>query len=1032
MLDDRTARAKVNHMFSCYIGLWHDHIRECFNYSRVAYDAGIESGDFTYAGYGVFHESWHALFSGMNLEQYQDEYADKLQFLSGNRFQSFSDAHRLMLQWGRCLQGRTDTMTTLDGDGFLEQTYLENYSDTPFFIAFYYVSKLNICVLMQEYESALHFAKMAETVISGVRGMIWEALFSFGHALLLAAIADRCDDNERASILSDLDGLRERMRIWAENAPANFRHQFHLLQAEYLRLQGDWDEAAKYYEHAIKEAQEQGYVNIAALACEHAGRLWLRRDRSRLAMAYMQEAIQLYREWGADGKCRQLMASYADIISNTDKHSPMSVELSPQTLDIAALMKASQAISGEMVMDRLIGRLLEIVLENSGAEHGLLLSGDNGWHVEAAGVVDGQSVSINSINKGHDEHAWSDGVINYVSRTCDSFLSGNAQEDNRLRSDPTIRERKVMSVLCVPIQHQQQIIALLYLENNLIPHIFTPERVLVVQALAAQAAIALENARLYNDVIKEIGERKQAESALRTIALGTASVTGEGFFQSLVQSLADSLGVECAFVTECLDSSARRVATLAFMRDGRFEDNFEYEVAGTPCERVVQGEICYIPDDLESLYPCEEGFGSYLAVPALDQSGQVLGHLAILDTSDMRHLPHAESILQIFATRVGVELQRKRIQLALQASEEKYRLLVENQTDLIVKLDSAGHLGFASPSFCEMFSQPEHELLHTRFHDHIHGSDREQVEFAWNRLFTDSGVTDFEHRANTAMGERWLGWVFQAVRDSQANVIEIVGVGRDVTDRRKAEEQARQNLTALAHAGRLESMGEMASTLAHELNQPLTAILSFSQASGRVLQGEDFDRDELGFALDRIAVNARRAGDIISHMRGFIRKDVPKAVPASINRLIIDAMELINPELQQFEIDAVLELQQDLSEVSVDPVQIQQVIFNLVRNSMEAICNADVDERRITVGTCSDGDGIRVTVTDTGPGLDDKLAGDIFSTFVTNKADGMGIGLPICKSIVEAHGGDFVVRPRSGGGAIFSFSLQSDGEGDKV
>jgi two-component system sensor histidine kinase TtrS len=255
-------------------------------------------------------------------------------------------------------------------------------------------------------------------------------------------------------------------------------------------------------------------------------------------------------------------------------------------------------------------------------------------------------------------------------------------------------------------------------------------------------------------------------------------------------------------------------------------------------------------------------------------------------------------------------------------------------------------------------------------------------------------------------------------------------VGRDVTDRRKADEQARQNLHALAHAGRLQSMGEMASTLAHELNQPLTAILTFSQASQRVIKNRDYDQNELVFALERIAVNAKRAGNIISHMRGFIRKEEPCTELSDINRLIREAIDLVNAELQQLEIDIVLDLQDSLPDVTVDPVQIQQVILNLVRNSMEAIDSHTGEERRITVGTRLDqSNGIEVSVTDTGPGLDAEIARKIFTTFVTTKAEGMGIGLSICKSIVEAHGSELVTRQRLGGGAIFSFVLPTGSEG---
>ncbi|MEA3243144.1 MAG: GAF domain-containing protein, partial [Pseudomonadota bacterium] len=614
------------------------------------------------------------------------------------------------------------------------------------------------------------------------------------------------------------------------------------------------------------------------------------------------EAINLYRRWGAYAKVEQLEEQIENLPGSAVQQETATRGQSLESLDVTAILKVSQAISGEMVMDRLVERLMQIVLENAGAVRGLLLRPDgHEWRVEAQGEVEGDAISVTIPAGDEQTTAWSSGIVNYVSHTHGYLLTGDARQDNRLSGDAYIRDNEVGSVLAVPILHQQELTAILYLENNLTSSAFTGERVMLVQALATQAAIALENARLYSDVMTEIDERRQAESALRVIASGTASVTGEDFFRSLVQSLAVSLNVKCVLVSECTGPSNRRVRTLAFMNEGKFIDNIEYDLEGTPCEGVIQGDICYYPENLEKLYPIEKGFESYMGAPAMDLSGRVLGHLAILDTTDMHQLPHAESILRIFATRVGVELHRKRTQVALQASEEKYRLLVENQTDLVVKLDREGHLQFVSPSYCEMFSLGEEKLLNSVFHEQIHAGDRERVGQEWSKLFSEPWMAQFEHRAITATGDRWLGWALKALRDDAGEIIEIVGVGRDVTDRRKAEEQARQNLHTLAHAGRLQSMGEMASTLAHELNQPLTAILSFSQASQRVIRNRDYNQDELVFALERIAVNAKRAGDIISHMRGFIRKEEPRTELSDINRLISEAMDLVNSELLQLE-----------------------------------------------------------------------------------------------------------------------------------
>ena len=189
-------------------------------------------------------------------------------------------------------------------------------------------------------------------------------------------------------------------------------------------------------------------------------------------------------------------------------------------------------------------------------------------------------------------------------------------------------------------------------------------------------------------------------------------------------------------------------------------------------------------------------------------------------------------------------------------------------------------------------------------------------------------------------------------------------------------------------------------------------------------------RDELVFALERIAVNAKRAGDIISHLRGFIRKDESSAKRSDINQLISEAMDLVNSELLHLEINVELELTEGMPDVMVDPVQIQQVILNLVRNSMEAIDSHADDVRNITIATLIDRPGrIKSHSYRFRPWIGAEIAEKIFDAFMSTKSEGMGIGLSICKSIVEAHGGELITKQQSGRGATFSFVLPSISEG---
>ena len=217
-----------------------------------------------------------------------------------------------------------------------------------------------------------------------------------------------------------------------------------------------------------------------------------------------------------------------------------------------------------------------------------------------------------------------------------------------------------------------------------------------------------------------------------------------------------------------------------------------------------------------------------------------------------------ESVFKIFATRAGAELQRVQSEQALRDSEEKYRLIVENQTDLVVKLDTKGQLLFASPSYCSMFGKTKEQLLGTSFPPLHHESSQNSVTETWVTLFEPPYRCQIEERTMTAHGWRWIAWAAKAILDETQNTLQVVAVGRDITERKRAEEQARQHVNELAHVTRLSSMGEMASALAHELNQPLASILSYSQACLRLSKAQTSDVTELRAALERVAKNAER------------------------------------------------------------------------------------------------------------------------------------------------------------------------------
>ncbi|UTW11882.1 ATP-binding protein [Marinobacterium rhizophilum] len=522
----------------------------------------------------------------------------------------------------------------------------------------------------------------------------------------------------------------------------------------------------------------------------------------------------------------------------------------------------------------------------------------------------------------------------------------------------------------------------------------------------------------------------EAERLLQLVARTTAQSTGSEFFRVLARSLAEVLNVDGALITECLDFPTTRVHTLAYWTHRDFTGNIDYDLADTPCEKVVQeGRVCLYASRLTERYPKDAGAESYLGVPIFDADNQrVIGHMAFFDSQAMPDGFYHKAVFDIFCARASAELQRMQATRNLRLQEQKYRLLVENQQELVAQLDSDGRFKFASPSLCEFFARTEASLMGMPLLDLVQTSDQLHARACWSQLGVPGQHGEFEHRVDTERGERWLSWSLKAAME-QGALHSVIAVGRDITERREAEENARQVLQDLAHLSRVSSMGEMASAFAHEVNQPLCAILTYSQACLRLLGSETTDVAEIRHAMERVAANAELAGDIIQQMRNFLRKGEPDLVMADIFQVLQDSITLARVELRDDAIEIQLECEQPLPPVRINVTQIEQVILNYLCNARDAMKAAGRTGKVSIRAHHSAPRELQISVLDQGPGIDSQLLDRVFEPFVTSKTMGIGIGLSICKSIVEAHGGRVGGFNHPQGGACFQLTLPLVGEG---
>ena len=263
-----------------------------------------------------------------------------------------------------------------------------------------------------------------------------------------------------------------------------------------------------------------------------------------------------------------------------------------------------------------------------------------------------------------------------------------------------------------------------------------------------------------------------------------------------------------------------------------------------------------------------------------------------------------------------------------------------------------------------------------------------------------------------------------AVRDESNNFLGTIGVGRDITDRLRTEEETRRRQAELTQVTRAAAIGALTAGLAHELRQPLTAVLNYARGCARRLRRSSPATDEVLGVLHRVVVEAERASTILDTLRAFVGKRRPSLDPAELNTLVREAVELIAHELRDERVAVDFQLEPFLRPVLADAVQIQQVILNLLRNAMEAMRDRPPDRRRLTLHTFEAGsDAAALAVRDTGVGFSEDVRRHLFEPLFTTKPDGLGLGLSISRSIIEQHGGRLWASSDPAGGAVFTFTL---------
>jgi PAS domain S-box-containing protein len=511
-------QASIYDYFAIWIARWTKHVRCSSDLLRRSFETANEIGDLTFAAYAAVNLISDLLFAGDPLNEVQGEAELGLAFAQKARFGLVADGTTTQLALIRTLRGLTPKFGCFDGEQIEEfpfESHLAGNQALAIAECWYWVRKLQARYFAGDYQEAMEASSKAERLLWTSPALFEEAEYHFYSALSRAACCGGASTGERQQHLECLAAHQRQLTVWTENCRENFENRLALVSAEIARIEGRPLEAMDLYERAIVSARENGFVHNEALAYELAARFYAARGFETTANAYLREARSCYLRWGADGKVRQLDQLHPHLRPDERAPGPTgTIEASVEQLDLATVIKVSQAVIGEMALEKLIDGLMRAAIEHAGAERGLLItSPSEELRTEAEATTCGDDVIVLRPHDARTASVLPEALVRYAMRTQQAVILDDASSQNPFIADPYIVRHRARSILCLPLTNQGKLIGILYLENNLTPKVFTPDRVTVLKLLASQAAISLENTRLYRDLEDREGKIRRLVDA---------------------------------------------------------------------------------------------------------------------------------------------------------------------------------------------------------------------------------------------------------------------------------------------------------------------------------------------------------------------------------------------------------------------------------------------------------------------------------------------------------------------------------------
>ncbi len=997
---------------NAYVRHWSEHAGECIKPLHDVFLRARARGELETAYDAALQECASQLCTGAPLDLLRSSLASHLEAIEQSRLDFHQQAMRALCQLVDSLRGEPRATDTTETAVSADRADLATDAppvagatpDVPEtgqnLLAFYthHWRAVRHC-LFGDFDSALEACEQAARHLEAARGLFVHADHCFQHALALLARPLAADAEQNRSRLQQAEPCVERLRRWAAHAPMNFAHKLLLIEAEQARVSGANGLAMQRVGEAIVLARRHGYRQDEALACEREASLYRVLGRDDVAELALRNAADAFGTWGATRK--------ADDLKRRCRQPAGALPL-----DTAALIKASHMLSQEIHLEQLLTRLMNLVIENAGAEKGLLIrkSGDR-LLVQARSVIAERRVETMQGVAVEDCGDVALSVVNYVARTHRQVVLDDAWHNPRFAADPYIAEQRPRSLACLPIIYQGKLSGLLYLENTLAPAVFTANRLELLQTMAAQAAISMENASLYADLESHVDALRASEQKFRAIFDQTFQMIGlldvHGTLLAVNQTAIQFAGIDAA------------------------------EVLGKPFESTPWWRHSPALQQRLRAAIAEAADGRLVRFEATHTSLQ--GQIRDIDFSLKPVANAAGEVVQLIAE--GRDISERK------TNEERLRklsLAVEQTPACIIITDLEANIEYVNEAFVRSSGYGRDEAI------------------GHNPRFLQSGLTPTQTYSElwSALneGRAWRGEFHNRrkngedyvelssitpIRQPDGRVSHYLAVKEDITEKKRMSEELERHrhhleelvVSRTAELARAQERADAANrsksaflaNMSHEIRTPMNAIIGLTHLLRR-----SSPTPQQSERLDKIEVAANHLLSVINDILDLSKIDAGKLeieeTSFELSAILDHARSLIADQAQAKGLHISVESDGVPRWLRGDPTRLRQALLNYCSNAVKFSPQGSIVLRAQLLEDLGDQLRVRFEVQDNGIGIAaDKIAG-LFQPFeqadtsTTRQYGGTGLGLAITRRLAQLMGGDAGAQSAPGQGSTFWFT----------